>query len=62
VNTVIFHSRIIGLDEKSLTAVGRALSQSHALRCLAEGGGRLHRPDDAQAERRELDVRAALLS
>ena len=29
----------------------------HALSCLAARGGRLHCPDDAQAERREADVR-----
>jgi FG-GAP-like repeat/ASPIC and UnbV len=34
-----------------------ALPHRHALSCLAARGGRLHRPDDAQAERREADVR-----
>ena len=32
-------------------------SQRHALCCLAARGGRLHGPDDAQAEPREADVR-----
>ena len=35
----------------------RRLVLRHALSCLAARGGRLHRPDDAQAERREADVR-----
>ena len=34
-----------------------ALLQRHALSGLAARGGRLHRPDDARAERREADVR-----
>ena len=32
-------------------------SALHAFSCLAARGGRLHRPNDAQAERREADVR-----
>ena len=39
------------------SAVDGSLSGCHALSCLAARGGRLHRPDDAQAERREVDVR-----
>jgi hypothetical protein len=34
-----------------------ALLECHALSCLAARRGRLHRPDDAQAEPREADVR-----
>ncbi len=47
------HSQGYGLVEG-------ALALCHVLSCLAARGGRLHSPDDARAEPREADVRAAL--
>ena len=38
-------------------AVRAALSECHALSCLAARGGRLHRPENAEVEPREADVR-----